>query len=397
MGKKKLDLNSNKLSKSIESAVDWLVKSGIQNTKSPKKGSVNAWYDIKRKKYSFIYSEINGYFLTMMVFLYNNTKDKKYLDYAILSANWLIKYALHKNGGFKCLFLIDKKSLHAFKQNQIYSFDNGVILNGLVSLYKITKKNYLLKSAIKCGNWITNYCIDKNDYVKPVYDVSENKFFESDKEWSLTSSSYHTKIATGLINLYSVTKQKKYLENAKKICNRSLQFQTKNGRFISFPFRGGTNAHPHCYSAEGLWCVGTYLKEKKYLKASKKATKWILSKLNKDGKIPRLYFKEKMIFHERLDAVSQVIRLFFLNSSNQKNSDFDIRKIKKLINLLLKYQNSKSDNIKIKGSFYWGKTSNGKQMKHPNSWVTFFAIQALFMYRNFANDQKLKIDTFDLV
>ena len=49
MGKKKLDLNSNKLSKSIESAVDWLVKSGIQNTKSHKKGSVNAWYDIKRK------------------------------------------------------------------------------------------------------------------------------------------------------------------------------------------------------------------------------------------------------------------------------------------------------------------------------------------------------------
>ena len=104
-----------------------------------------------------------------------------------------------------------------------------------------------------------------------------------------------------------------------------------------------------------------------------------------------------MIFHERLDAVSQVIRLSFLNSSKQNNSDFDIRKIKKLINLLLKYQNSKSNNIKIKGSFYWGKTSNGKQMKHPNSWVTFFAIQALFMYRNYANDQKLKIDSFDLV
>ena len=91
-----------------------------------------------------------------------------------------------------------------------------------------------MQSNVETGS--TNYCIDKNDYVKPVYDVSENKFFESDKEWSLTSSSYHTKIATGLINLYSVTKQK-YLENAKKICNRSLQFQTKNGRFISFPFR----------------------------------------------------------------------------------------------------------------------------------------------------------------
>ena len=56
----------------------------------------------------------------------------------------------------------------------------------------------------------------KNFYVKPVYEISENKFYESDKEWSLTSSSYHTKIATGLINLYSVTKNKKYLNYAKK-------------------------------------------------------------------------------------------------------------------------------------------------------------------------------------
>ena len=52
---KKLDLNSNKLSKSIESAVDWLVKSGIQNTKSHKKGSVNAWYDIKKKIFIYLF------------------------------------------------------------------------------------------------------------------------------------------------------------------------------------------------------------------------------------------------------------------------------------------------------------------------------------------------------
>ena len=86
----------------------------------------------------------------------------------------------------------------------------------------------MLKCALKCGNWLINHCIDKDNYVKPVYEISENKFYESDKEWSLTSSSYHTKIATGLINLYSVTKKKKYIKFAKKkICERSLQFQKK--------------------------------------------------------------------------------------------------------------------------------------------------------------------------
>ena len=79
----------------------------------------------------------------------------------------------------------------------------------------------------------------------------------------------------------------------KKFVKGLYNFKKKNGRFISFPFRGGTNAHPHCYSAEGLWSVGKYLKNKKYLNASYSATKWILSKQNKNGQIPRLYFKEK--------------------------------------------------------------------------------------------------------
>ena len=34
------------------------------------------------------------------------TKNKKYIDLGLMSAKWLSKYALHKNGGFKCLFLI---------------------------------------------------------------------------------------------------------------------------------------------------------------------------------------------------------------------------------------------------------------------------------------------------
>ncbi len=390
-------IKSQKIQTSIDNSIEWLINSGIQNKSGNKSGSVNAWYDINRRKYSFIYSEINGYFITMMIFLFKQTKDKKFINFALKSARWLTKNAMHKSGGFRCLFLIDKSSPHAFKQNQIYSFDNGVILNGFVSLYKLTKKKFLIKNAIKCGNWLTDYCIDKNNYVKPVYEISENKFYESDKEWSTTSSGYHTKIATGLLNLYSVTKKKKYLKFAKKICDRSLQFQKKNGRFVSFPFRGGTNAHPHCYSAEGLWSVGKYLNNKRYLLSSLNATKWIISKQNKKGQIPRLYFDEKQIFHERIDAISQVIRLAFLHSKDSNKIKFNQNKIKKLVELALRYQNIKSDDVKIKGSFYWGKTSSGLLLKHPNSWVTFFSIQALMLLNSFILEKKINFDSFDLV
>ena len=55
MGKKKLVLNSKKIKNSIDSAIEWLLKSGIQNTIGNKSGSVNAWYDVKKKKNILLY------------------------------------------------------------------------------------------------------------------------------------------------------------------------------------------------------------------------------------------------------------------------------------------------------------------------------------------------------
>ena len=396
MGKKKLDLNLSKLNLSLELATTWVEKSGIQNTSGKNSGSVNAWYDPKRKKYSFIYSEINGYFLTTSVYLYKKTKNKKFIQLALKSANWLIRKAQHKNGGFRCLFIVDKKSPNIFKQNQIYSFDNGVILNGLVSIYKITKKKHILKSALKCANWLINSCIDKTYSVKPLYEISENKFYESDKEWSTLSGSYHTKIAMGLANLYSVSRNKKYLKYSKKICEKSLELQEKNGRFLSFQFKGGTNLHPHCYAAEGLWCVGNFLNKNKFIISSKNATNWIFNNL-KNSNPPRLFLKEKVIYHQRADALSQTLRLYLLHSMYNKKIKTDKKNIINIFNNLLKFQYKKSNKRRISGSFKWGKTSQGELKLHANSWVTFFSIQTFYMLKDFLSGKKTIFDPFDLI
>ena len=101
----------NKIDRNINLALRWLIKSGIQNQNNKdlaKYGAFSAWYDITSKKYSYLYSEITGYLITSMLFHYEITKKKFFLKSAELSANWLINYAQDKNGGFKCLYLIDK-------------------------------------------------------------------------------------------------------------------------------------------------------------------------------------------------------------------------------------------------------------------------------------------------
>ena len=78
-------------------------------------------------------------------------------------------------------------------------------------------------------------------------------------------------------------------------------------------------------------------------------------------------------------------------SINEKN------KLKKLVKILISYQNPEAKNLKERGAFKWGKYSSGKFSNHSNSWVTFFAIQALYLYKDFLENKKINFDEFTIV
>ena len=124
-----------------------------------------------------------------------------------------------------------------------------------------------------------------------------------------------------------------------------------------------------------------------------------MSKQNSNGKIPRLFLINSLIYHERVDAIAQTIRLSLLStlSKEKKKMMFSEKKINKLLKIMLKYQNLNTNNLKIKGSFSWGKKSDGMLLKHANSWVTFFAIQSLFFFKDYLEKKKIKFDEFNFV
>ena len=109
MGKKKLILDPN-IQKIIDRGINWVSASGIQNNDKKDKnyGGYYAWYDEKKKNYSYLYSEITGYLITFNCFLYSIKKNKKNLIAAEAAANWLINKAQFSFGGFKCFELVDK-------------------------------------------------------------------------------------------------------------------------------------------------------------------------------------------------------------------------------------------------------------------------------------------------
>ena len=394
MGTEKISFHNIPLiKKTIKDGNEWILNSGIQNKIKLDKnyGGYHAWIDFKSQKFSYLYSEITGYLITYNCFIYTLTKNKKNLIAAEIAANWLIKRAQLSFGGFRCFELIDKNLKILDKSNLTYSFDNGVILNGLINLYKITKKKKYLNSANKCGDWLIKCKNLKTGKIKPVYDFKKKKFIYNSKSWSMVSGSYHTKISIGLFNLYSITKQKKYSNLAKIIIKESLKLQKPNGMFPSTKFH--LNLHPHCYSAEGIWVNAKLFEKNSCFNSVKLAVKWALKE--KKNKIPpRLFFpKSKKIFYYRVDAISQVLRLLILLKLDKKilNHENDIDNLMSIIFTNI----SKSKKKLFKGAFFWGYQSSGKKSNSINVWTTIFIIQTLIYILNF--NSKKKINPFHII
>jgi uncharacterized protein YyaL (SSP411 family) len=356
--------------KEIKHVINWFLNSGIQNLNSIRDskgsdmtGSFNAWFDPKENTHSYVYTEVSGYALTAFLYLYKETNNKVFLNRAKLIGNWLLA-AQHRIGAFPTAFYLASSSVK--KNDAFYTFDAGMVLNGLANLYRTTKEQRYLLSVKKVAEWIIKYQSEDGS-VSAMVSREDGTVKDNLSTWSSQSGAYHAKLAIGLLNLYDLEHDRKYLKTVQKLCDYSLTFQQSNGQFLTYGELMGTNMHSHVYAAEGLFVAGAYLDELKYSQAAKKAIEWAIS-LVKNGTVPRHKHDGKLNYNERIDATAQVLRL-----SKLFRLDVDNREME---NNILKYQYF-GKNKSQWGGFMFGKLSSKKLVEHINCWVSFFAFQAL--------------------
>lgn len=366
----------------VAKAAEWLLASGVQvQSANPlhNQGFV-CWYDRETQTMPYVYSEITGYLTTLMCDLYDRSGDVRFLNSARGAGDWLSRTAHPATGGFRCLYPIESTRFD-YKNNQVYIFDTGVIISGLVDVFGATHEARYLQTAVTAADWLIRDLQKPNGAFYPVYEIENGGLPESDQEWSLCSGSYHTKVAIGLANLFDLTGNTKYRDAAIRACDYALGFQQADGRFISFPAEGGTNSHPHAYSAEGLWVVGSLLGRQDYLHASASATQWLLDWQSADGVIPRHFHNATPVYNERVDVLGQALRLaaIHIGEGRMKLTPELTAKLNQLVALILRNQAESNDN-RVNGGFYFGRLSDGTIMPHVNVWVTAFAIQGLSAY-----------------
>jgi len=361
----------------IDDAKKWLLFSGIQNLDSSSSafGAFSAWYDGNNKRYSFAYSEITGYGISTLLYLYKLKPDFLLIERAKLAADWLMSTAWDsKYGGFRCRY---DHSTNSFNE-RVCSFDAGMVLPALVNLYRETKDTKYLKGAMQTADWLVK-TMQKEDgsfYVRILTDSGE--FIDKPEKWSTQSGSYHAKISIGLSYLFNVTKKAAYRESAVKICNWSLNLQFPDGRFITNRQSNETHLHPHCYSAEGLLVTGTILRKKRYVDSAASALRFIQCHQLRSGGIPRTYVNGKPSTDESVDILSQAIRLWILLSRAKRRLEGKSA-LAKAIERLASFASPRGDSHS-KGGFTYGHTDEGVYADHVSSWGTMFAIQALGVY-----------------
>jgi UDP-N-acetylglucosamine 2-epimerase (non-hydrolysing) len=389
----------------------WLLTSGIQDRSrnSAQNGGVYCWYDEKEERYPFIYSEITGYYLSFCAYLHVHATDPQTstaaLTSARLAADWLINSAYDQNFSLMLTrYYLDSReaelsSAYSFKESLAYSFDNGMIVNGLVNLYKVTGDNRYLDMAKRIASSLIDRMQTSDGLFSATFSLKEKKPLDDLRVWSRHPGSHHVKLAIGFLELYKITGDDKFLTSATRIRDAALHYQHDNGRFEVFGRERDTYTHYHLYSIEGLLYIALTNPENKNghrpLDAAYRAFSWLLQKqfITHTGGIASSYFNHQTVGNETADILAQTVRLGALFKSLGLLTPRQEQQVHSVVSRLLQFQ-AQSAQPSVAGGFYYGFGEHGEIIPHVNSWASMFAAQALDMFYRANNGEKISMDNF---
>ena len=217
-------------------SISWLLNSDIRIKNGPDRGAMYGWKDLDSQTYPFIYSEITGYAITSFLWIYSEINMPFALEAAKEAAYWIIdnmKSYLVPAGWVKLPNFTQKGDISTY----LYSFDNGMIMAGLVNLYKVTLDDKILTVSQEMANAIIKRFYDGFklgrllDTSLRLIVTEESK--NDEMKWSNMSGPYHAKLALGLLELSRITGNNVYSQVSDKLCEFALKFQTSEGRFCT--------------------------------------------------------------------------------------------------------------------------------------------------------------------
>jgi hypothetical protein len=376
-------------------SVKWLLYSGIRIKNGPKKGAVYGWKYLNPSSYPFIYTEITGYAITTYLYIYSELGECEALKAAKDSANWLLE---NMHGSSSFLLPSGEIVTNSFKEKGdlsklVYSFDNGMVMIGILNLYKVTKDPCLLTCAENMARSLIERFFDGSKLIA-VLDKRYNALISNNKlasdsngtKWSTISGAYHCKLSLALLYLSILTNNNLYSRISSLLCDFAQKLQKPDGRIITNPnSENVTYFHPHLYACEGLIYSGISQYNDRNITAGLKGIVWAMNQVNSStGGLPR-HTRNKSI--EQSDCMAQLLRLLILNRSRIEESlEIPAYHIDDVIEKL----HSRLLDFYIPQGEDQGAIRYHLSLDTACSWCTMFTMQALQLWNRRKEFEKLK-------
>jgi len=334
----------------------WFLHSGIQEPS----GGVARYYLADVRENRAVSTEITGYAVSTFTCLHSLTGESSYLDAAVRAARFLTDNAWDPKlriFPFEC----SEKPL-------AYFFDCGIIVRGLLSLWRVNGDAGLLEIAAACGRSMAADFAAGGSVYHPILRLPEKDPLPPADQWSRLPGCYQLKSALVWHDLYQITGEADFLGWYEDLLTLSLRTEES---FL--PGAQGERVmdrlHAYCYFLEAI-----------LPRADRPEVAAALA--GGIGKVAG-YLRQIGPVFARSDVYAQLLRLRML-ASRAGAVSVDRAAAESEAESLAAFQADDGD-PRIAGGFYFARRGDRFQ-PHVNPVSTGFALQALALWRGSATD-----------
>jgi hypothetical protein len=178
----------------------WFLHSGIQEPS----GGFARFYRSEIQKNMPVSTEISGYAASALVFLYRTTHEEQYLDAARRTAGFLVDQAWDEA---RQIFPYEHPSPTPDSRHLAYFFDCGIIIRGLLAVWRETHDSRLLDVAVRAAHGMSAFWSGR-DY-HPILTLPDKKPMPRNAQWSTSPGCYQTKSALAWWEVAAITGDEK--------------------------------------------------------------------------------------------------------------------------------------------------------------------------------------------
>ncbi len=341
---------------SLARAGHWFLHSGIQNPT----GGVARFYRADLQKNKPVSTEITGYTASALVFLHHVTGNEEVLDRARLTAAFLCDHAW--DHGLQT-FPFEHPSPSGVSEHHSYFFDCGIIVRGLVSVWRVTREDRFLDMAVAASRGMIADFHSGSDF-HPILELPAKNALARSDQWSRMPGCYQTKSALAWWEVAEITGEAALRDAYLEMLDQALQSYRDFLPGAADRLRVMDRLHAYSYFLEAMYpmlhraeCVDAY--------------RFTLDAVSR-------YLRDIAPDFARSDVYAQLLRARVYGA---KVVPVNLPAAREEAIALAGFQ-AHTDDPRTDGGFLFGRL-HGSLVPHANPVSTAFAIQALEAWRAF--------------